>query len=210
MGIPERKEREKEARRRQIQQAANELFLHKGFNSTTMEDIANKAELSPGTIYQYFKNKEELYASLNVIHASFTLSQVEQVANNDKLSPEEKIIALKDGMYKAFHFEPLILRNIFHMQLEDSLPTLSKDLLEQIVTLTHKIMLKMAEVYEEGVRKGKFREGHSMAHADIIWATFTGLVVWEEAKRKLNPKKDFIKSTLDKAFEIFLRGIKKD
>ena len=31
----------------------------KGFNSTTMDDIAQEAELSPATIYQYFRNKEK-------------------------------------------------------------------------------------------------------------------------------------------------------
>lgn len=38
-------------RRQQIQEAAKEIFLLKGFNSTTMEDIAKKAELSPAFIY---------------------------------------------------------------------------------------------------------------------------------------------------------------
>ena len=210
MGIKERKEREREYRRKQIQKAANELFMERGFSSTTMEEIANRAELSAGTIYQYFPNKEELYASLNLIHASFTLEKVQEVANNSTLSVEEKIIGLKDAMYQAFQFEPLILRNIFHIQLEDTLPSLSEDLLRKIVTLTGNIIRTMASVYEEGVRQGKFREGQSTAHADIIWAIFTGLVVWEEAKRKLNPEKDFIKPTLDKAFEIFLRGISKE
>jgi hypothetical protein len=49
-----------------------------------------------------------------------------------------------------------------------------------------------------------------MAHADIIWGTFAGLMMWEGAKRRINPKKDFLKSTLNQAFDIFCRGIKKD
>ncbi len=49
-----------------------------------------------------------------------------------------------------------------------------------------------------------------MAHADIIWAVFSGLVVWEGAKKQLNPKKDFLKSTLDRAFEVFVKGIVKE
>jgi AcrR family transcriptional regulator len=66
MGIQERKEREKERRRQQIIVAAKRVFSEKGFNKATMEDIAKEAELSPGTLYLYFKNKEELYASLSL------------------------------------------------------------------------------------------------------------------------------------------------
>ena len=64
MGIKERKRREREIRRQQIQKAAKELFILKGFNSTTIEDIAKKAELSPATIYLYFKNKEDLFSAM--------------------------------------------------------------------------------------------------------------------------------------------------
>jgi hypothetical protein len=38
---------------------------------------------------------------------------------------------------------------------------------------------------------------------------FSGLVLWEESKRIINPKKDFLKSTLSLAFDVFARGIKK-
>ena len=66
MGIQERKERERERRRQQIIVAAKRVFSKNGFSRTTMEDIAKEAELSPGTLYLYFKNKEELYASLSL------------------------------------------------------------------------------------------------------------------------------------------------
>jgi hypothetical protein len=49
-----------------------------------------------------------------------------------------------------------------------------------------------------------------MAHADIIWALFSGLMLWEGAKRQLNPQKDFLNTTLNRAFEIFIKGIKKE
>lgn len=64
MGILDRKEREKEIRRQQIIVAARRVFSGKGFSKSTMENIAVAAELSTGTIYLYFRNKEELYASI--------------------------------------------------------------------------------------------------------------------------------------------------
>ena len=80
-------------RRRQIQDAAKELFILKGFNSTTIDEIAEKAELSPATIYLYFKNKGELYFSLNLLTLQCSFDQIEKVYNNKRLSVESKILS---------------------------------------------------------------------------------------------------------------------
>lgn len=66
MGTTERKAREKVLRKEQIINAAKSVFLEKGFSGATIEDIAKEAELSVGTLYIYFKNKDDLYASLNL------------------------------------------------------------------------------------------------------------------------------------------------
>ena len=60
MGIQERKQRERERRRQQIIVAAKRVFSEKGYSKSTMEDIAREAELSPGTLYLYFKNKDDI------------------------------------------------------------------------------------------------------------------------------------------------------
>jgi AcrR family transcriptional regulator len=209
MGTRERKEREKNSRRQQIQESAKKLFLRKGFRSTTMEDIAKDVELSTGAIYQYFKSKDELYASMNLESLQCTFDKVEAIYKNPKLSPERKILKIKDALYKIFLDDPSLLRVIFHVQLEDTLAGLDKKLLNQLNEAGRKMMNLLALVYQDGVRIGDFSEGHGMAHADIIWGTFAGLMMWEGAKKRINPKKDFLKSTLDQAFEIFCRGIKK-
>jgi len=209
MGTKERKEREKNFRRHQIQNAAKEMFLLKGFRSTTMEDIAKKAELSTGAIYQYFKNKDELYASMNVESLQSLTDEIEVVYKDRELPPERKIVEIKEAMYRNFVSDPLLLRVVFHVQLEDTLGILDRQLLNRINALGKKTMNLMASVYEEGVKAGTFSRGHGLAHADIMWGTFAGLMMWEEAKRRINPQKDFLKSTLDRAFEIFCRGIER-
>jgi AcrR family transcriptional regulator len=60
VGIIERKEREKEQRRKDIVDAAEIIFYEKGFEVATMQDIADRCELSKGTLYLYFTNKNEL------------------------------------------------------------------------------------------------------------------------------------------------------
>lgn len=64
MGIVERKEREKKLRKEQILEAARRSFQERGFLNVTMSDIAEAAELSIGTLYLYFKNKDDIYAGL--------------------------------------------------------------------------------------------------------------------------------------------------
>jgi AcrR family transcriptional regulator len=209
VGTKQRRERERERRRQQILSAAKELFISKGVSFTTIEDIANKAELSQGTIYFYFKNKEELYASLNLMTLQFIHDGTKKVFDNKKLDAEEKILELKNVFYRTFQYDPLILRNIMRLQLEDTLPTLSPELLLQINTLTKNTMNMFGEIYKDGVSQGKFHPENSVAIGDIMWAMFIGLVLYEEAKKKLDPKKDFLKPTLEKAFAIFHRGIKK-
>ncbi len=120
MGIQERKEREKERRRQQIMVAAKRVFTNKGFSKATMEDIAQEAELSPGTLYLYFKNKEELYASLSLRILQYLLIRVEHVNDEKDAGPEEKLRALMDAMYDVYEFDPLIIINMFHLQSSET------------------------------------------------------------------------------------------
>lgn len=64
MGITERKEREKQQRRQEIVDAAEKVFFSKGFEKSTMDDIADRAELSKGTLYLYFKSKDDLHMAV--------------------------------------------------------------------------------------------------------------------------------------------------
>lgn len=64
MSKEDRKAREKERRRNQIIDAAEEVIFSKGLKQATMDEIAKEAELSKGTLYLYFKNKIELYIAI--------------------------------------------------------------------------------------------------------------------------------------------------
>jgi AcrR family transcriptional regulator len=64
MGIAERKEREKEQRRNLIIDAAERIFFKKGLENSTMDDVAAEAELSKGTLYIYFKSKEDIQLAI--------------------------------------------------------------------------------------------------------------------------------------------------
>jgi len=60
---------------------------------------------------------------------------------------------------------------------------------------------------QKGTEEGIFIDEHPVALADILWATYAGVILWVNSKRLLNNKKDFIKPTLKTAFKIINKGI---
>jgi AcrR family transcriptional regulator len=60
MGISDRKEREKQEMKKLIIDAALRMFVEEGYEKTSIRNIADKIEYSPGTIYLYYKDKDEL------------------------------------------------------------------------------------------------------------------------------------------------------
>lgn len=59
----------REARRRQILDAARTCFARRGFHQTTMQDICRTSELSPGAVYRYFPSKDDIIEALCDDHA---------------------------------------------------------------------------------------------------------------------------------------------
>ncbi|EMR01985.1 TetR/AcrR family transcriptional regulator [Cesiribacter andamanensis] len=64
MGTKERKEREREELSGLILAAAREIFLEKGYEQTSIRNIADRIEYSPGTIYLYYKDKDSIFHAL--------------------------------------------------------------------------------------------------------------------------------------------------
>lgn len=60
MTVAERRKEEREERRNLILDAAERVFHHKGLDAATMEDVASEARLGKGTLYLYFRNKDDL------------------------------------------------------------------------------------------------------------------------------------------------------
>lgn len=65
MTIANRKQREKEEMRALILDAARSIFLEKGYQQTSIRTIAERIEYSPGTIYLYFKDKDDIFHALH-------------------------------------------------------------------------------------------------------------------------------------------------
>lgn len=210
MGIQERKEREKELRRLQILVAAKRVFSEKGFGHTTMEDIAHKAELSAGTLYIYFKNKNELYASLTLRILQYLIIRLEQLHREFHGDEVGKIGNLKNALLEVYEFDPLLLRCLFQLQSSDILKQLSVEMVDEISTLGRQALNSIAGMFTPAIKKGKCLDLHPNAVADIVWSLFSGVVMLEFSKHVVDHRNNDIRRALEMAFEIFEKGILTD
>jgi TetR/AcrR family transcriptional regulator len=82
MGVAERRQREKHERRCCILDAAARVFLAKGLAAATMDEIAHQAEVSKGTLYLYFKGKDELYLTTALRGLGMLVSLFEEAVSS--------------------------------------------------------------------------------------------------------------------------------
>src|SRR6266849_11059661 len=64
MGTKERRERDREAVRRAILDAARELFVSEGYGNVSIRKIAERIEYSPAALYGYFPSKDDIFFAL--------------------------------------------------------------------------------------------------------------------------------------------------
>ena len=83
MATADRRQREKEQRRKEIIDTAEKLFYSKGFDNVSMDEIAESVELSKGSLYLHFKNKDSLYfAIVNKVNTEFFRLFMENLDTN--------------------------------------------------------------------------------------------------------------------------------
>ena len=81
-----RKQREYEARRQEILAAAECLFSKNGFFKTSMAEIATAAQFAMGTVYRFFKSKEEIYISIVEAKVEELAELLDKAITNEKSS----------------------------------------------------------------------------------------------------------------------------
>lgn len=85
MGVIERRAKYKEEFRREILDAAREIFIHDGYDGFSMRKLADRIDYSPTTIYLYFKNKDDLlFAICEEFFTNFfaELNRIRSVSQN--------------------------------------------------------------------------------------------------------------------------------
>lgn len=107
-----RKQRETELRKQIILEAAEHLFLSEGYEKTTMDEIARQSEFSKGTLYNYFKSKDELYLAIGIKAYDLILDYTEKFTNKQQPGLNQ-LIAIGYAYYEFTKDYP-VYSSIFH------------------------------------------------------------------------------------------------
>lgn len=93
-----RKEREKEQRRNEILNAAQNRFFKSTYDEVSMEDIANDVELAKGTLYLYFKNKQSLFFTVVIKGLKILRDIFKEAADKEKYG-KDKILSFSKAFF---------------------------------------------------------------------------------------------------------------
>src|SRR2546427_4943899 len=181
-----------------ILRAATRVFARNGYFNSKVADIARAADVADGTVYLYFKSKDE------ILHSIFDQNMAEAIAAGGQLienldDPREKLRRVA-----ALHLERLgadrDLANVFQVELRGS-----TKFMEEFSAAGFAEYLGLLRVtFEEGQRRGLFcKELNAKVVAKILFGALDEMATnWIISKRnyKLEPMADVV-------MEVFLNGV---
>jgi AcrR family transcriptional regulator len=201
MGIEDRKQRHKDDLKDTILRAAKELFLEKGYEATSMRNIAEKIEYSPATIYLHFKDKNEVFYALHKEGFRMLVTEFRTLENVS--DPFERLKAM-GHVYVNFAVEnPDFYQLMFVMA--QPLEVLKLDL-----TLCwdegDDAFRTLLETVVQCQQKGHFKGFEPSGLSFMLWSTVHGLASLRtsghldhvrEVKTQIADVNDVIKHTMD-------------
>jgi len=126
MGIKERQERDREAVRRSILDAARELFVAEGFQNVSIRKIAERIEYSPAAIYGYFPSKDDIFFALaeEGLHLLADPPAVQRDPQLADATPLERVRAVFWRLYEFSREQPQYFALIF---VDRTVPRISRE-----------------------------------------------------------------------------------
>jgi len=212
MGIQERKEREKGLRKEAIIDAAEKVFLKKGLQATTMDDIAEVAELSKGTLYLYYKSKEDLYLTVAMRGEDIMLEMFQKAVSTGE--PTLKLIAnLGEAYYEFFKRHRDYFRMFWFIESPQFHKQVSREMLEACAQNDRRIWKVVVDLLQRGVDEGLLEPDLDPTQAGIIlWSSgnsFMRQMDREDPYWKETMNID-LEATMRKAYQYILEGMLRD
>jgi len=195
-----RRAREYLAHREEILLAAEKVFADKGFFTTKMTDIANKAEFGTGTLYKYFKSKEDLYFTL-IDEKMEEFNQLVKAVFSQKTTSIKKIEKVLRLLSEFIERNRDFFR-IYISEMNRFEWTIKDDLGKAIYKKMVAYIKILSEVLKQGVKEGEFK---SMSPLDLAHA-LVGIVNSLVFEWLISSKPYSLDSKVDNILEIFLRG----
>jgi len=161
-------------RRAHIMQAALTCFTRRGYNNTTMDDIAAKSGLSKGTLYWYFKSKDDLFAAA-IRSFLMDVGEGAVAALEQCTTASDKLCALAQS---AANLSKKV-EGFFSLFLEFWASSPRREEAGQLwVGLLTQYKDVVVEVIEEGVRNGEFKPVDAEQLVWALLAAYDGLAAY--------------------------------
>ena len=201
MGIAERRERERDARRGTLLDAARILLLERGFIGTTTKLIAERCELSEATLFFYFRSKEEILMSLLFEGIDFWGRGLEKLGALDL--PREQMLARIWKYFLEVRDEP---PEYFFLSTYLSHPRATADLAEDVKA---ELVRRSGENFARltGLLEKALGGANPRLAAELLWASFLGLITLRDARLNLGSRAHPAERELSAVLHTLLNGL---
>jgi len=151
-----RREKEKQRQRNEMFVAALELFSKRGFYNVSMHEIAQRADFAIGTVYKFFKNKEDLYKSMLMAKAQEFHEALKDVLDRkgDPLTILKNYVAAKGAIF-AENVESV---RLYFAETQGASYNIKAGLDRDIQSLYDEVLEKLTSLFKAGIRKKLFRK----------------------------------------------------
>ena len=172
---PGRRAQNKQAIRNRIVKAALSLFQTKGFDGTTTKSIARKAGIAEGTVFNYFKSKEDIALYFFEQEVGHAVASVRDNPRLRKASLEEKLFALVESQLEYLApYERFIGAALLHA-LKPSSPL--GPFSHRAMELRHRYLGFVEELIEESIPKQKQNPLAFLA-PEVFWIYYLGTLLY--------------------------------
>ena len=141
-------------KRTHIIETAMDLFAGKGYEGTSIRDIAEKASVNLAMVNYYFGSKEKLFENIVEYKSSLTRGLLDEILKNDKLSSIEKIYAIIDS-----YVEKLFTHRSFHRLIYQELILNQREELQNSIVnhlAPNSVIIK--RIIETGIKNDEFKK----------------------------------------------------
>ena len=164
--------KEPEIRKSEILDTAEKLFITKGFETATVNDILEAVKIAKGTFYYYFKSKEDVLDGIVKRQIDAGLKKAQAIAADPQLGIEEKLLSVILAQKPKEKVEKKVLP-IIHKP--------ANALLHQKILSEYVLRLSpiLTEIIQEGIAKNIFSALYPREITEILLTA--GLVIFDTA-----------------------------
>lgn len=196
---------ERRARVDLILESAEKLFAEKGYSETSISDIAEAADFSRTSIYQYFSSKEEIYVCILERYTDLLTDRIIEATNN-AATVADKIRALLEEFRTMIKMKPNFF-SLYFIQRHQVEPLLSPELRAQLNVKRRKLENVFRDFYRQGVERGEVRNISVKDASNLFFAQIMGMMLLHEY---YGDEFDVtLDEHLDKSLQLYLEFVEK-